>query len=333
MRPVRTTAIGTGNCTNRACFNEKTEKRLEATAASLRDEFPVVRIVRVGDNNTRTQLAVDGTNGVGEEQAKACHGCQNYGVAVSGLPDSLGRIYRGQCFDTVCNMKKVAARINAEKAAAAPATSKADGKKPVEKTGDSAASPAGANASVTAVAESDRVKTYRVALWRKALRRDIGNNAELARQYLIAIVLSGHARQISDTAFSTFWERLTDEKPPVSDLAKAVAAVQATSTEIQSNLMLAITFAAIEGLDVSYLTQLCRHHKLDLKKHWKLSKDFLELITKSEMMVVADELGIRTALGDNFRKVFAKSKGEVIDALLAVEGFDYTGKLPKVLKF
>jgi ParB family transcriptional regulator, chromosome partitioning protein len=326
-------SIASGNCTNRACFNEKTEKQLEATAAGLRDEFPVVRIVRVGDNNTRTQLAVDGTNGVGEEQAKACHGCQNYGVAVSGLPDSLGRIYRGQCFDTVCNMKKVAARINAEKAAAAPATSKADGKKPVEKTGGSAASPAGANASVTAVAESDRVKTYRVALWRKALRRDIGNNAELARQYLIAIVLSGHARQISDTAFSTFWERLTDEKPPVSDLAKAVAAVQATSTEIQSNLMLAITFAAIEGLDVSYLTQLCRHHKLDLKKHWKLSKDFLELITKSEMMVVADELGIRTALGDNFRKVFAKSKGEVIDALLAVEGFDYTGKLPKVLKF
>jgi ParB family chromosome partitioning protein len=326
-------SIASGNCTNRACFNEKTEKQLEATAAGLRDEFPVVRIVRAGDNHTRTQLAVEGANGVGEEQAKACHACQNYGVAVSGLPDSLGKVYRGQCFDTVCNMKKVAARINAEKAAAAPATAKADGRKPVEKAGGTAASPAGTSTPVTVVAESDRVKAYRVALWRKALRRDIGNNSELARQYLIAIVLSGHSRQLSDTAFSTFWERLTDEKPPVSDLARAAAAVQATSAEIQSNLMLAITFAAIEGLDVSYLTQLCRHHKLDLKKHWKLSKDFLELITKSEMMVVADELGIRAALGDNFKKVFARSKGEVIEALLAVEGFDYTGRLPKVLRF
>jgi ParB family transcriptional regulator, chromosome partitioning protein len=325
-------SIASGNCTNRACFNEKTEKQLEATAAGLRDEFPVVRIVRAGDNHTRTQLAVEGANGVGEEQAKACHACQNYGVAVSGLPDSLGKIYRGQCFDTVCNMKKVAARISAEKAAAAPPT-RGDGKKAVEKAGGTAASPAGTSTPVTVVAESDRVKAYRGALWRKALRRDIGNNSELARQYLIAIVLSGHSRQISDAAFSTFWERLTDEKPPVSDLAKAAAAVQATSTDIQSNLMLAITFAAIEGLDVSYLTQLCRHHKLDLKKHWKLSKDFLELITKSEMMVVADELGIRAALGDNFKKVFAKSKSEVIEALLAVEGFDYTGRLPKVLRF
>ncbi|MFC0403169.1 PRTRC system ParB family protein [Paraburkholderia rhizosphaerae] len=325
-------SIASGNCTNRACFNDKTEKQLEATAAGLREEFPVVRIVRAGDNNTRTQLAVDGANGVGEEQAKACHACQSYGVAVSGLPDSLGKIYRGQCFDTVCNMKKVAARINAEKAAA-PATAKSDGRKPVAKSGGTAATPDGTNASVAVVAESDRVKTYRVALWRKALRRDIGNNSELARQYLTAIVLSGHSRQISDTAFRGFWERLTDEKPPVDDVAKAATAVQATSSEVQSNLLLAVTFAAIEGLDVTHLTQLCRHHKLDLKKHWKLSKDFLELITKSEMMVVADELGIRTALGDNFKKVFAKSKNDVIEALIAVEGFDYTGKVPKVLKF
>jgi hypothetical protein len=97
--------------------------------------------------------------------------------------------------------------------------------------------------------------------------------------------------------------------------------------------MVAMLFSAIEGLDVTYLTQLCKRHKLDLKKHWKLSKDFLELITKSEMMVIADELGIRAALGDNFKKVFAKSKPEVIEALLNVEGFDYDGKVPKVLRF
>jgi hypothetical protein len=50
-------------------------------------------------------------------------------------------------------------------------------------------------------------------------------------------------------------------------------------------------------------------------------------------MVVADELGIRAALGDEFKKVFGKSKAEVIEALLNVKGFDYTGKIPKVLKF
>ncbi|MGU7775652.1 PRTRC system ParB family protein [Burkholderia sp. MR1-5-21] len=326
-------SIADGNCTNRLCYNEKTEKQLEATAAGLRDEFPLVRIVRAGDNNTRVQIAVEGANGVGEAQAKACHACQNYGVAVSGLPDSLGRVYRGQCFDTVCHLKMVAARINAEKAASQP---KAADTKETAASSKGAAKPSGkadATTQATTVAESDKVKQYRVAVWRKALRRDIGANGVLARQYLIAIVLAGYARQIKDDAFRTVFEKMTDEKVPSGELSKAVDLVQASTEQQQVDLVTGMLFAAIEGLDVTYLTQLCKRHKLDLGKHWKLDKGFLELITKSEMMVVADELGLRAAMGDDFKKVFAKSKSEVIEALLTVSGFDYAGKIPKVLKF
>ena len=331
-------AIGTGNCTNRSCFNDKTEKQLEATAAGLRDEFQTVRIVRAGDNHTRVQLAVDGPKGVGLEQAKACHACANYGAAVSGLPESLGKAYRGQCFDTVCNMKKVAARIQAEKAATQPETAGGGKSAPAVKSANgtgskSASAPSSTNPSVTVIAESEKVKAYRVKLWRKALRMDIGMNHELARQYLIAIVLSGHVRQIDDASFRKFFERIAEGEAPLANLPKAIDAVQATNESKQADLMIAMLFAAIEGLDVTNLTQLCKSHKLDLKKHWKLDKEFLELITKSEMTVLADELGIRAALGENFKKVFAKSKPEVIEALLKVEGFDYTGKLPKVLKF
>jgi PRTRC genetic system ParB family protein len=327
-------AIGTGNCTNRHCFNEKTEKQLEAIAANQREEFPVVRIVRPGDNHTRIQLVADGPSGVGEDQAKACRACQNFGVAVSGLPDSLGKVYRGQCFDTTCNMKKVAARIAAEKAAAKPAAAQKDaGKGAASSAGTAGKAGVAAGAPVTSVADSERVKTYRVALWRKALRRDIGENHELARQYLIALALTGNARCVQETTFGKFWERLTDEAPATTDIGKAAAAVKSTSEKVQANLMLAMLFAAIEGIDVPTLTRLCKHHGLDLTNHWKLSKDFLELITKSEMKVLADELGIGAALGDNLKKVFAKSKDEVIEALLAVEGFDYVGKVPKVLKF
>ncbi|MFM0046077.1 PRTRC system ParB family protein [Paraburkholderia sediminicola] len=328
-------AIGTGNCTNRACFNEKTEKQLETIAVPLREEFQVVRIVRAGDNNTRVQLAVDGPKGVGLEQAKACHACSNYGAAVSGLPDAMGKVYRGQCFDTVCNMKKVGARIQAEKAATAPQKTAADKGKPGTKGAGaaSATTVAASNPTATVVAESERVKSYRVKLWRKALRADIGMDHDLARQYLIAVVLSGHARQIDDAVYRKLFERITGTDSPVANLPKAVEAVQAAGADAQSNLMIGMIFSAIDGLDVTYLTQLCKTHKLDLKKHWKLDKEFLELITKSEMMVLADELGIRAALGDSVKKVFAKSKPEVIEALLAVDGFDYAGKVPKVLKF
>jgi ParB family transcriptional regulator, chromosome partitioning protein len=332
-------AITTGNCTNRACYNQKSEQQLEAVVSGLRDEYPVVRIVRAGDNETRVQLAVDGPKGVGAEQAIACHACQNYGAAVSGLPDSMGKVYKGQCFDTVCNMKKVAARLQAEKAASQPQDGQAKASTgartaPAKKTaGSTGASTPSTNPSVTTVSESDKMKTYRVALWRKALRREVGRDPATARKYLIAIVLSGNARCIEEKTFSGIWEKVTDERIASKDVTKSVTAVQSASDDTLDKAMIGMAVAAIEGLEVNYLTQLCKHHKLDLGLHWKLCKEFLELITKSEMMVVANELGIQAALGENFKRVFGKSKTEVIDALLAVEGFDYTGKLPKVLKY
>ncbi|EIN00036.1 parB-like partition protein, partial [Paraburkholderia hospita] len=327
-------SISTGNCTNRTCFNEKTEKQLEAVATGLRDDYPVVRIVRAGDNHTRIQLAVDGSKGVGEEQAKACHACQNYGAAVSGLPDSIGKVYKGQCFDTVCNMKMVAKRLQAQKAAAAPKTeakSSTAAKAPA-KAGATAPSTT-SNPAATVVAESDRIKTYRVALWRKALRREVGSDPALAQRYLLAIALAGHSRCVDDSTLKGIWEKLTDEKITVTDVSKTAEVVGSADDSRIAQSLTGIAVSAIQGLDVHQLTGLCRHHRLDLNGHWKLCKEFLELITKSEMMAVADELGIRAALGDEVKKVFSKSKAEVIDALLAVKGFDYTGKIPKVLKF
>lgn len=330
-------SIGTGNCTNRTCYNEKTDRQLDATATGLREEFQTVRIVRPGDNHTRIQLVAEGPKGVGVEQSKACYACQNFGAAVSALPDSLGKVYKGQCFDTVCNMKKVAARIKSEKpepaaakAAASNGASNATSKATSAAKGDK---PAAAAPEATVVADSERVKTYRVALWRKALRREVSQDAALARRYLLAIVATGQARCIEAAPVNTIWERLIDDKPSVADFGNAASAAAALKADDEAKLMIALTMSAIQGVDVAYLTTICRHHKLDLTKHWKLDKEFLELITKSEMKVVADELGLRAAMGENFKKVFAKSKAEVIEALLAVEGFDYTGKLLKVLKY
>lgn len=151
--------------------------------------------------------------------------------------------------------------------------------------------------------------------------------------FLVAIALSDQMRCVDHKTLSGIWEKLTQELIPAGDVTKAAAATAAADDAQMAHAVTGVTIAAIQGLDVQHLTRLCKHHRLDLAKHWKLCKEFLELITKSEMMVVADELGIRAALGDNFKKVFGKSKSEVIDALLAVVGFDYTGKIPKVLKF
>jgi ParB family chromosome partitioning protein len=329
-------SIDAGNCTNRSCFNTKTEAHLQSVVNDMKEEYPTIRIVRAGDNHTRVQLQIEGPTGVGDEQARACHACQNNGAAVSGLPDSLGRVFKGQCFDTSCNAEKVASRITAERkaaqaAAGAAGTSGTSPKTSTPGTGTSSAKTT--DKPVTAVTESEKVKAFRVALWRKGLRREIGRDPAMACRYLLSMILCGFGRKIDDKALATVWQRLTDEKPAFTDLGKASTAVEALSEEVQGNLLTGVAIAAIEGIEVANLVQLCKHHKLDLGVHYKLSKDFLELLTKSEIMVVADEIGLRTALGENFKKVLNKPKGEVIDALLDVKNFSYEGKVPKVLKY
>lgn len=327
-------AIATGNCTNRACYDGKLTRKLEGIAYGLKDDYPVVRIIRPGDNHTRIQLKVEGPTGVGEDQAKACHACQNFGAAVSGLPDSMGKVYSGQCFDTVCNQQKVAARIKAEKEAAKPTEAKqaTGGKAAPAKKGDSSAS--AAEKPVTAISESDKVKTYRTALWRKALRKEVAQNAELANAYLISIALHGLARTITGDTMGKFFEKLTEQKAS-STFPGCLTAVHALDAGKRQQLTVATTVAAIDGMDVTNLRDLCRYHKLDLMLHWNLQKsqDFLEMLTKSEMKVLADEMGIRNALGDQFAKLFNKPKPEVIAGLLAVKDFDYNGKVPKVLHY
>ncbi|MBU66298.1 MAG: chromosome partitioning protein ParB [Cupriavidus sp.] len=327
-------AIATGNCTNRACYDGKLTSKLEGIAYGLKDEYPIVRIIRSGDNHTRIQLKVEGPTGVGEEQAKACHACQNFGAAVSGLPDSMGKVYGGQCFDTVCNQQKVAARIKAEKEAATPTTAKpaAGGKAAPAKKGDSSAS--AAEKPVTAISESDKVKTYRTSLWRKALRKEVAQNPDQANAYLLAVALNGLARNIAGDVMGKFFEKLTEQKSS-STLQGCLTAIHALDDQRRQQLTIGLTVAAIDGVEVSNLRELCRHHKLDLRPHWNLqnAQDFLEMLTKSEMKVLADEMGIRKALGDQFAKLFNKPKPEVIAGLLAVKNFDYSGKVPKVLHY
>ncbi|MFJ4291281.1 PRTRC system ParB family protein [Cupriavidus sp. NPDC089707] len=327
-------AIATGNCTNRACYTEKTDSKLEGIAYGLKEEYPIVRIIRAGDNHTRIQLKVDGPTGVGEEQAKACHACQNFGAAVSGLPDSMGNVYNGQCFDTACNQKKVADRIKAERdAAKAPAAKQTAGKPAAATKGNNKPS-AAADKPVTSISESEKVKQYRTELWRKALRKEVAQNAEQANAYLLAMALNGLSRNIGGDVMGKFFEKLTEQKSS-STLQGCLTSVHGMDGGRRQQLTIGMTVAAIDGMEVNNLRELCRYHKLDLCNHWNLQKsqEFLEMLTKSEMKVLADELGIRKVLGDSFARLFGKSKGEVVAGLLAVDGFDYASKVPKVLGY
>lgn len=324
-------SIGDGGCTNPACYNEKTESALQAKVDELKDEYPVIRIVRIGDNNTRTKLVGDGLKGVGLEQAEQCRSCANFGAAISGLPDSIGMVYPEQCFDTICNTKKVAARIEAEKSAAQspkdPAQAAPAGSK-LAKEPD----PSKAKKPVTSVVVGDRIKAYREKIWREGMKREIASNPELSLRYLLGLALSGQTRHICDSSLKKAFSKLTDSSESIHGLAEGCKAVEAVDEEIISKMTTLLAASAMAGIDVPNLQKLSAHHNLEMHKHWKLDTEFLQLLTKSEIEVVAKEVGLDKKFGDEFKKLFTEKKEDLIKKLLAVNDFDYSAKIPKVLR-
>jgi PRTRC genetic system ParB family protein len=334
-------SITDGSCTNSACYKQKTEDKLQSIAVSLKDEYPVIRIVRVGDNSTLVKLSADGKAGVGTEQAEACQSCANFGAAVSALPQGMGKIFKDQCFDTGCNSQKVAARIQSEQqaasdaAAAAVQAAAAEKGDPVDGTAK-AASKAGAAPKAAAVVvkvnESDRVKAYREKVWRAAMKKEIVASAELSSRYLLALCLNGSSRHVDGSALSKALKSITDQTK-ASTLDGVAEQVCALDEVVADKLTKLLAVSAMENLEVNHLQLLAKYHQLDLTKHWKLDKEFLDLLTKSEIGVIAKSVGLDKAIGEGFTKLFTEKKDDLIKKLLGVKDFDYSAMIPPVLKY
>jgi PRTRC genetic system ParB family protein len=333
-------SITDGSCTNSACYKQKTEDQLQSVAVSLKDEYPVIRIVRVGDNSTLVKLSADGKAGVGTEQADACRSCANFGAAVSGLPQGMGKVFRDQCFDTVCNSQKVAARIQSEQQAAAQAAAEATAQaaaavKDAPAEGTAKAAPkAGAapKAAPITVNEGDRVKAYREKVWRAAMKKEIVASAELSSRYLLALCLNGSSRHVDGTALSKALLSLTDQNK-ASNLGGIAEQMCALDDTVADKLTKLLAVSAMDNLEVNHLQHLAKHHQLDLTKHWKLDKEFLDLLTKSEIGVIAKAVGLDKAIGEGYAKLGNEKKDDLIKKLLAVKDFDYSATIPSVLKY
>lgn len=327
-------SITDGSCTNNACYKTKTETALEATKESLKDEYPVIRIVRAGDNFAQVKLRADGPTGVGELQAEACRGCAEYGAAISALPERMGTVYKDQCFNTACNQQKVAARIRSEKEAKdalAKAATEATGANVAPKGAAEAKGKENKPAEVkTTVSEGDKIKAYRELVWRKAMKKEIGASYETGVQYLITLAVTGNIRHVNQTKMTNVFEKLLGVSK-ASDLSKVADQAQQMSPDQMDSAIHMLAVSAMDDLPVIELTRLAKHIKLDLTKHWKMDAEFLALFTKSEIEVIAKSVKLDKALGDSFKKLTTEKKDVLIEKLLAVKGFDYSAAVPTVL--
>ncbi|MDK9702423.1 MAG: PRTRC system ParB family protein [Sulfuritalea sp.] len=320
-------SIAGEHCTNSDCFSAKTLEAVEAKAASLKDQWATVRIVRPGEDKTIIKLIANGDLGVGEEQATACKGCTNYGAAVSAVPGKEGNVYDGYCFDITCNTNKVAARIKAEKAATNPAAAV-----------KSAASKSGAKGKPTAktkpsVQDSQRIKDYREKVWREVLAAELTADPGKNLSALTALAITGNARHIDNTAARELFKSLDGSDVSMTNVGEAAASVIAGDKEVRQKMLFSLAPGAAKGLEIRSVQELLRWIDADLGKHWKLNADYLDLLTKTEMEAIAGELGLMAALDNNAQKLLGGKKADLIKGLLTIEGFAYDGLVPGNMKW
>lgn len=331
-------SITDGSCTNPSCFKDKTQKTIDSIAEGLKDEYPVIRIIRAGDNATRVKLEALGDHGVGEVQAEACKACANYGAAVSSLPQALGKVFKNQCFDPSCNAKKIAERITAERKANEPSDQSTRAK---EKPSD--ADPKGKSdkakvvgqpaPKLASVAEGERVKAYREKVWRTAMKKEVAQSADTSRKYLITLCLSGDARHINASGLEKAFEKITGRVTNSSSLDKTATLVSESEPAVQEKMITLMAASAMDGIDVSHLKQLAKFHQLDLTKYWALDLELLNLMTKSEIEFIAKEVGLDVKFGEGFKKLFSDKKEELISKLLSLKDFNYSAVIPKVIQY
>jgi ParB family transcriptional regulator, chromosome partitioning protein len=319
--------IGDGYCTKPEHYEELTSQKLEEIASAKRQDYPQVRIYRKEDGFAPLFLTADGPLGVGDEQAQACKSCANYGCAISAVPGSVGHVVAPLCFDAACNQKNVAARIKSEQAAVATTQTDSATASPIasEKRVPAAKSSAKPNALPKAVA------AYRVEQWRTMLARELHKQPDKGQSLLIGLALTRNLTYVDQSRFRTALEKSHDDLPKAPSLLDAVEFAHEHIGQGKSESLALMPCAAAYGVPEDALVKLMVFLEVDVAAYWKLNKEFLNCMTKSEVESVADELGLKKAMKATYAKLAGGKKDDFVNALLKVEGIDYTGLVPKVM--
>ena len=100
-----------------------------------------------------------------------------------------------------------------------------------------------------------------------------------------------------------------------------------------ATLVQAVAAAAAYGIDNEGLEALLNYLEVDEAKTFVLGDSYLDLLTVSELESLAEEVGLRKAMGGAYQKARAGKRADFIKGLLAVAGFAYAGAVPKAIRY
>lgn len=327
-------SLGEGYCQHPSHFEELTLQAVQARADALRDQYPVIRVVRASDGFTPLPVTADGDLGVGPSQYAACQGCQSFGCAVSAMPGSYGQATSSLCFDAACNSQKVALWSKAQRearqenaaasgAATKPGTSRMAG----QARPRTAAEPSNQT--------PQRVVTHRLAEWRKWAAQALMAQPQRNQRVLIALARYGHAGDARVIEYGAAMRKIAGGWNSESGwgLASHLAHADRLAPERLDRLVQAVAASAAFGVNERDLLALLNYLEVDEGRHFTWDKAFLDLFTVSELESLAVEVGLKKAMGSRFKVARAGRKPEFIAALLGVSGFAYQGTVPAAMRY
>lgn len=334
-------------CTNKECYGKKTEEELEARKQKLTDTYQVVRIVRPGDNSTLIALRAEGKRAVGAEQAKACRTCGDFGACVSAVPDSMGKVYEDICFNKSCNDEKVEAFSNAQQeqasqqpdTAAAPASA---GAAPKQKAAGPAKPASGAAKAPPTSTSSTRgaIKEYRESIWRKVFERAMFKLPVLQSRALLLALIAHRPSYLNGSAAMDRINKELGTEVPVrgvgSDDGGTQALMRALLAFDQEKLAKAYFHVPAQVTAempirdlVGFLTAL----DIQIEQYWKVNETFFDILTKTELDAVCQEIGLAKAAGKTYDSLKNGKKADFVKAMLKVDGFRYEGAVPQLMRW
>lgn len=330
-------------CTNRACYEKKTEGELESRKQALAGDYQVVRIVRPGDNMTVVPLRAAGSKGVGDQQALACRTCGDFGACISAAPDKMGMPFKDVCFNSICNAEKVAARVEAERqteAATTPQEAPQSTESAQAQGSSQAPKDAGGTKQVKKPAKAasseprNAVKEYRETVWRKVFQRAaLRLPVPQSRALLIALCL--HSPRNLTHSDSTKAVGKVIGKDDLSSLEAGEllgTLLQLDQKGLGDSLQQIPAFVGTD-LSIKAIADMMTALDIKIEQHWKVNETFFELLTKTEVDAVCIELGLEKAIGKEYPKLKAGGKADYVKAVLSVDGFDYVGKIPALMRW
>lgn len=335
--------VGEGYCTNRECFTSKTELKIQEIASGLQEELPKVEIIR--DLHGIKIVSVN-EQSVGATQFNSCKGCANYGATVSMLADSVGAVTKNQCFDTECNSEMVTnhALAIAKKAQAnieSDSESESDSvEAPSQAKTTTSEKPASPTTKKIKVSENATRKTnnlradeYKQKTWRKIVANELFADTHKASTILLSLMYTGSMRHYQSSNVKALSTKLFGFDRNINEINDITLSDFTTLPgEKREGGINAAIASLMLNIPIAEVYEIAQFYHFDLMKHWKISKEYLDLFTKSELESMCNETGLDTFFESQsaFKKALSGKKPEFIDSILAL-AVDWASVVPSAI--